>query len=229
MERLLLDGGAPSSKSARGRGGVYAKYLDAAFRSMVKTIRDAKHFKVGDDEKVPLKEIVRVVARVADAEKWPTFGSASPASVDEVERAAKSAGFHTARLKRARWHGKEKTGLFALGVDAVEGPRAEPTVAAEETTTATVYVCGCGYKSLDATAIKRHGERCAEAVTRLAKARLRRRDGGALEARFYSCTNPECKFGRTGRTWLSRQAAFAHGKARGCLTTSDRASFEILQ
>lgn len=206
------------------------KYVDMAFKSMAKLLGDAAHFRVGANEKVPLKEIVLVVARAADAGRWPAFGSASPASLADVERAAKAVGFRVARLERVRWRGREKTGLFALGVDVAERERDRPSSAApEETTTATAFECACGYESLDSGAARKHAARCDEAAKRLPKARLRRCEDGRLEARFYACANADCKFGRSGRIWLSRQAAYAHRKAHGCLITSDRAKFKIVR
>lgn len=206
---------------------VARRKLEALFRKPPKKAP----FEFGQGKIVPVKLIPSAVARFADAKGWPVFGAATPASRDEVISALSAAKFGIERLDRVKYRGKVKSGLFAIGLDVADGPPAPLPDGAEKTAFVTLFRCGCGYATVDATSMKNHGEACELERERIPRAAVRRVDDGPGDFRTsaFACANPACKFGKMGRVWLHREAAYAHRKARGCELTKTKASYEILE
>lgn len=209
-----------------------------AQRNLVQLFSDGEVFAAGEALFVPVRDLIPLVARVAAARKWPAFDAKKPATVADVERALGAAGVRCERVTRRRYHGRERSGLCAMGMDVRElgadgrAARPPPDLARlEKQTVVTVFRCSCGYATVNGSCAGPHGERCGGTMERLPKTTvLRVDDGGAadFDARFYTCANRECKFGKMGRVWLQRETAHTHAKKKMCLIDSARGRFRIV-
>ena len=236
----------------------YYRDIERAERELERLFRERAHpaFVFGPGNKARVADLAPVVARVVDERGWPTFGSDAPPAPVYVEKALRDAGFRVAAVEKplpapkppepARPPGSLSAKLFASMAGPPKPPKPRkkrvfavaygigvaPPPPEEERVRVTLFRCACGYVTVDATSMKNHGETCERGHEheRLPRAEVRRVEdgGGDFSTSAFVCADPACETGR-GRTWLHRQAAYAHGNRHGCELTKTKASFEILE
>lgn len=247
-------GGDLLSSTWRKRGPLYTD-IEVAERELGKLFADRSHpaFVFGRGEKAFLRDLVPEVVRIADEMGWPAFGSKSPPSNAHVEKALRSAGFGAVdvgkreevpaptppprapetlgeRMLKRVMAGRDETKkvakrrvvVVALGLSVAPPPREA------ERLRVTLFRCGCGYVTVDATHMLNHSAACELEHERIPRAAVERVDcDGGFETTVYACADPDCEAGR-GKTWLNRQAAHAHRRAHGCELAKTKAFYAIL-
>lgn len=203
----------------------------------------------GADLCMPLSVLSEVVAQVARANGWAMYGPDSPATSQDLVTALARANKKVERLHRAKYRGRTLSGLFVWGLDVAE-PEPESDAEAEEGSKdkegftwgrdaakpmteqqAALHTCGCGYRTIDNSALQRHAQVCQRAFGPPQQVKLSTRPDASdqkLLVRIYRCQNQECVACNMRKFWVSRQAAHNHKRLRGCLVASERCEVCIL-